>query len=152
MSFTARWFSLFIDCTGARFLLDVGIGTGRIFRIFKQTHPALRPVGVEPVSSLRKLTHQHSGVADEWLEGNTCALQLLGRSFDFVSLTVVLHRTPKLERALFKMLRVGRSDTLISDRFRQRCRTLRHPKYALWKFGLWPLMNLLNAKGRGYHQ
>lgn len=150
----ARWFSLFIHGTGARSLLDVGTGTGRLLTYFRQAHPDLRLVGIEPVAALREIAFKNGFSAGEIIDGDACALPFPDGSFDFVCESAVLHHIRQPNRAVAEMLRVARIGILISDsnRFGQGRSWTRPLKRALWKLGAWPLVTLLQTRGRGYLQ
>ncbi|HVS53823.1 MAG TPA: methyltransferase domain-containing protein [Opitutaceae bacterium] len=150
----ARWFSLFVSSLGGTTLLDVGTGTGRMLRRFKELNPGLRVVGVEPVEALRLLAYQHGLTPAEVLDGDACALPFGDGSFDFVCESAVLHHVREPQRAIREMLRVARIGILISDsnRFANGSPFARRAKYTAWKLGLWPAIDFFKSRGRGYYE
>lgn len=150
----ARWFSLFIESTGATSLLDVGTGTGRLLRLFRHSHPKIHLVGLEPVAALREIAHRQGLGANEVIDGDACALPFPDDSFDFVCESAVLHHIARPDLAVAEMLRVARFGIFISDsnRFGQGRPALRRIKRLLWKIRIWPLVNLVQTRGRGYLQ
>src|SRR5436309_3089592 len=87
----ARYVSQFLTSLKAESLLDVGSGTGRAIRFFRQANPALRVIGVEPVTALIDEARA-KGVAEEcMIQGYGEALPFADGSFDAVCEFGALH-------------------------------------------------------------
>lgn len=137
---------------GYESLLDVGAGTGRTLRRLTRSFPTLRLSGIEPVEAMRQVGHRH-GLSPEMLRaGDATRLDFADGSFDIVTAFGVLHHVPRPEIVIGEMLRVARRAIFISDanRFAQGGRLLRRVKRWSWQLGLWPALDLLRTRGRGY--
>lgn len=141
-----------IDHYGHRSLLDVGAGTGRTLRRLATSRPSLLLKGIEPVAALRRIGVQH-GLSDDMLqEGDATDLPFADESFDVVSAFGVLHHVPEPAVVVAEMLRVARHAVFISDanRFAQGGCVMRRIKRWAWTLGLWPAMDMIRTRGRGY--
>jgi ubiquinone/menaquinone biosynthesis C-methylase UbiE len=133
-------------------ILDVGSGTGRVISFFKETKPNLRVVGVEPVKELREVGYSKGLSTAELTEGDGNALHFADGEFDIVCEFGVLHHVPNPRKVLAEMLRVAKIAVFISDsnNFGQGTFVSRSLKQFLNAIRLWPLVNLINTRGKGY--
>lgn len=136
---------------GLRSLLDVGAGTGRAQRFFRQRMPGLPVFGLEPV---RDLIDQSDRAPDAipTVLGTGEALPFATDSVDAVCEFATLHHVPDAQRVVEEMKRVARRAIFLSDdnRFGHGAMAARFLKVALYKIGVWPLVNRLRTGGRGY--
>lgn len=139
----------FYEC---RSVLDVGAGTGRTVRWFKNAGLGLEVIGVEPVAELRTQGHEKGLAPAELIEGDATRLTFPDGAFDVVCSFGVLHHVPHPELAVREMLRVARRMVFISDsnNFGQGSRPLRLVKQVANAIGLWPMLDYLKTRGRGY--
>ena len=139
----------FYEC---RSVLDVGAGTGRTVRWFKNAGLGLEVLGVEPVAELRTQGHEKGLAPAELIEGDATRLAFPDDAFDVVCSFGVLHHIPHPERAVREMLRVARRMVFISDsnNFGQGSRPMRVVKQVANAVGLWPLLDYVKTRGRGY--
>lgn len=138
---------------GAKSILDIGSGTGRALRHFRNDLPSVRCVGIDPSEKLRQVgIEKYSIPPEDLIDGNALSIDFPDESFDIVSEFGVLHhiRTPSV--AVQEMLRVARKAVVISDinNFGQGSLIGRSIKQALNASYLWPLVNLIKTKGKGY--
>jgi len=87
------------------------------------------------------------------IEGDATSLEFADSSFDMVLELGVLHHIPNPRAAVAEMLRVAKHAIFISDinRFGLGSKLGRYLKLGLWKAGLWPVVNWLKTRGRGYN-
>jgi SAM-dependent methyltransferase len=141
-----------VDFLSVQSILDIGSGTGRAVAEIKKRRPHVRVKGVEPVRELREIAHRNGIGPDEIVAGDALALQFADGEFDLVCEFGVLHhiRTPR--RAVTEMLRVARQAVFVSDsnNFGQGGRLARACKQFANALGLWPAVDFLKTKGRGY--
>jgi ubiquinone/menaquinone biosynthesis C-methylase UbiE len=136
-----------------RTLLDVGCGTGRGIEFFREKFPSLSVFGVEPVGALIEQGVQKSRIPPGIeIRGSGYALPFADASVDIVCSFAILHHVERPNDVVREMLRVARRAVLIvdSNRFGQGSWPMRFVKLALYKFGLWPLVNYLKTGGKGY--
>jgi len=128
-SFALRFMISVIEQFGVKSILDVGSGTGRGLLTLKRALPEILAVGVEPSAELRKVG-----------------------SFDLVCEFGALHHIPKPAKAVAEMLRVARKAIFISDcnNFGQGSKLARLFKQAANAAGLWPMVDFIKTKGKGY--
>jgi ubiquinone/menaquinone biosynthesis C-methylase UbiE len=134
-------------------LLDVGAGTGRGIRHFLDAMPDLVVNGIEPVSALIGQAIQNGGIPPGlMIQGVGEALPFRNASFDVVCSLGILHHVPAPDAVVREMLRVARKAVIISDgnRFGQGPWPVRVLKLALYKAGLWGMVDYLRTRGRGY--
>lgn len=134
-------------------VLDVGCGTGRGVKHFLAEHPGMHVRGVEPVAELRARGVADGVPADALLDASGEVLPFPDQSFDAVCELGVLHHVKHPARVVSEMLRVARHAVFLSDsnRFGQGRLPVRWLKVALYKSCLWPLVNFVHTRGRGYH-
>ncbi len=148
-----RFISAFVDQFQIRSVLDVGSGTGRALRHFRERHPGMRARGVEPIWALLR---QAIEVNDVPIGHLVCArgqsLPCPDGSFDAVCELGILHHVPDPDAVVREMLRVARRAVFLSDanRFGQGSWYARVAKLALFRLKLWPLANYVKTRGRGY--
>jgi ubiquinone/menaquinone biosynthesis C-methylase UbiE len=147
-----EYMSALLALHGVESVLDVGTGTGRALRWFRERHPGLQVAGVEPVPALleeavasgipRELLHEASGEALPFADG----------SFDAVCELGVLHHVREPNAVVAEMLRVARRAVFLSDnnRFGWGGRSRRVAKLALSRSGLWRPAEWLKTRGRRY--
>jgi len=142
--------SRFYDYTS---VLDVGSGTGRAVQKLGLCLPSARIIGVEPVEALRKVGYARGIPEPQLVAGDATELAFPDSSFDLVCELGVLHHIPQPRRAVAEMLRVARKAVFFSDsnRFGQGVALTRYFKLMLWATRLWPLVNFVRTKGKGYH-
>ena len=133
-------------------ILDVGSGTGRAIMVLSKGIPHVRVVGVEPVDALRAIGYSHGINPDNLVDGDATKLQFNDGEFDLVCELGVLHHIPNPRQAISEMIRVSGRAIFISDcnRFGRGSRVGRLSKVILWRLGVWPVMNWIKTRGRGY--
>jgi ubiquinone/menaquinone biosynthesis C-methylase UbiE len=133
-------------------LLDVGAGTGRGVAYFRQEFPDLKVFGVEPVAALVEQSITKGLPRGALLRGSGDALPFPDASFDVVCSFAILHHVREPNHVVKEMLRVARKAVVIvdSNRFGQGSWPMRLVKLALWKTGLWGLVNYVKTGGKGY--
>lgn len=133
-------------------VLDIGSGTGRAIRWIKKHRPDIAVKGIEPVEELRKVAYANGVSETELIPGNALALEFADDAFDLVCEFGVLHHIKTPDVAVAEMLRVAKKAVFISDsnNFGQGGRASRYIKQTLRSSGLWPLVNLVKTKGKGY--
>ncbi|MBZ5539197.1 MAG: class I SAM-dependent methyltransferase [Acidobacteriia bacterium] len=137
----------------ARTLLDVGAGTGRGIRHLLDAMPHLSVLGVEPVAALIAQAVAKNGIPPGMiLQGVGEALPFADASCDVVCSFGILHHIQRPDAVIREMLRVAKKMVLIADsnRFGQGSYATRLLKLALYKAKLWPFVNFLKTRGRGY--
>jgi ubiquinone/menaquinone biosynthesis C-methylase UbiE len=141
-----------VDFLGIRSLLDIGSGTGRALAYMKRARPELAVKGIEPVAELRQMAYRNGVDPQDLVEGDALALPFTDQAFDLVCEFGVLHHIRTPERAVAEMLRVAKRAVFIADsnNFGQGSGASRAFKQALNALGLWPLVNLVKTRGRGY--
>jgi SAM-dependent methyltransferase len=145
--------SALIEPQQIRSVLDVGCGTGRAMRHFRERHPNLSVRGVEPVDALiRQAIEVNSVPASHIACGRGESLPHADQSFDAVCELGILHHVADPNAVVREMLRVARRAVFLSDsnRFGQGSWLGRRAKLALWRLKLWKLINFLKTRGRGY--
>ena len=148
-----QFISSLVEQTHIGSILDVGCGTGRALRHFRAEHPAVRVIGVEPIGALIRHAVEMNSVPAS-LVG--CArgesLPFADATFDAVCELGILHHVADPNAIVREMLRVARRAVFLSDsnRFGQGSWLGRRAKLALWRLKLWPLINFLKTRGRGY--
>lgn len=132
-------------------VLDVGCGTGRGVKYFLDR--GFDPVGIEPVQALLDSGCQSYGLPHERMQlGSGEQLPFADRQFEVSIEMGVLHHVPRPEKVVREMLRVTSRLVCISDsnRFGQGRFAARLIKYAAWHCGLWPMIDLIRTRGKGY--
>jgi len=148
-----RFMSVLVDELQIRSILDVGCGTGRTLRHFRERHPNVRARGVEPTRALLRRAVEVHGISPNHVAcGRGESLPYADGSFDAVCELGILHHVPDPNAVVREMLRVARHAVFISDanRFGQGSWPGRVAKLALHRLKLWPLANYLKTRGRGY--
>jgi ubiquinone/menaquinone biosynthesis C-methylase UbiE len=145
-------FKAFVDYIDARSVLDIGSGTGRALLAAKGHRPQIAAVGIEPASALREQGYAKGLSSEELIDGDAQAIDFLDNSFDLVCEFAALHHIPNPSRAVAEMLRVARKAVFISDsnNFGQGSSAARAVKQMTRALGLWPLMDFVKTRGRGY--
>lgn len=143
----------FLQMVDAKSVLDVGAGTGRGVRRLREKYSGTFVCGVEPVTALIEQAFAKPGdTKPNFVQGCGEALPFLDGSFDAVCSFAILHHVPKPAMVIREMLRVARKAVFIvdSNRFGQGRWPVRAAKLALFKAGLWPLVNYAKTRGKGY--
>ncbi len=136
---------------GINSILDIGSGTGRAVVYLRNAGFDVR--GVEPVRELiDKALEKDAALAGLIVQGDGEALPFPDRSFDAVCEFGVLHHVARPELVVAEMTRVARRAVVLSDanRFGQGSRFARLCKLALYKVHLWPLVDRIKTRGKGY--
>ncbi|MHB1945326.1 MAG: class I SAM-dependent methyltransferase [Metallibacterium sp.] len=141
-----------VDFLGIKSILDIGSGTGRAISQIKKVRPDVLVKGVEPVAELREMGYNNGIGKEELIDGDALSLQFGDGHFDLVCEFGVLHHIKTPARAVAEMLRVSKKAIFVSDsnNFGQGTYVGRSFKQALNLFGLWPIVDLIKTKGRGY--
>lgn len=149
---SVRMLLAWMPVLNASSILDVGAGTGRLQRQAKELGSTHRILGVEPVEELRRIGHEHGIPPDQLIAGDATRLDFPDKSFDVVTAFSLMHHLPNPNAALREMSRVARKAVIISDanNYAQGSLRLRWLKQGLWRSGLWPAVNWLRTKGKGY--
>lgn len=136
-----------------RTVLDVGAGTGRALRYLLDNMPGVSVRGIEPVAALIQQSAQKNGIPENAIiQGAGEALPFEDASFDVVCSFAILHHVPRPDAVIREMLRVARKAVIVinSNRFGQGAWPVRLLKLALYKTGLWGVVNYLKTGGKGY--
>jgi ubiquinone/menaquinone biosynthesis C-methylase UbiE len=142
-----------LKAIGARSVLDVGSGTGRVVRYISERLPEVNIVGIEPDAALREIALNEHGLSESSiLPGNGLDIPFPDQSFDIVCEFAVLHHVQKPEKVVSEMLRVARKAVVLSDenRFAYGSFLERVAKLALCKVGLFPAFYWIKTRGKGY--
>jgi ubiquinone/menaquinone biosynthesis C-methylase UbiE len=134
-------------------LLEVGSGTGSGISYLRERIPSLSVFGVEPVQALIEQAVLSAKVPQGiTLQGIGEALAFGDASVDVVCSFGILHHMREPNRVVREMLRVARKAVIIADsnRFGQGKWPIRFAKLALYKAGLWRLVNYVKTGGKGY--
>lgn len=139
----------FLDCDS---VLDIGAGTGRVVRYFKQRKPKIKVMGIEPVEAMRRRAYELGVLESEIIEGDATKIPFGNACFDVVTDTGVLHHIQKPERAIAEMLRVAKKAVFISEgnNMGQGSPLARASKQLLKTCGLWKLAYYVRHRGRTY--
>jgi ubiquinone/menaquinone biosynthesis C-methylase UbiE len=134
-------------------ILDVGAGTGRALLQFGHRCPGIRVVGVEPVAALRQQGYKAGISPEQLVDGDAMKLAYPDGAFDLVCEFGVLHHLKRPDIAVAEMLRVAKRAVFISDsnNFGAGSKVARTFKQGLRALRLWPLVDWLNTRGKGYH-
>jgi ubiquinone/menaquinone biosynthesis C-methylase UbiE len=138
-----------LHVVGARSVLDVGSGTGRVSRFLQKQRPDLLIEGVEPIEELREQA-QARGTILHKASGED--LPFNDDSFDVVMSFALLHHVPDPMPVIKEMIRVARLGVMISDanRFGQGSTAAGMLKLAIYRTGLWPVFERIRTRGRGF--
>jgi ubiquinone/menaquinone biosynthesis C-methylase UbiE len=141
-----------VDFCGIESVLDIGSGTGRAIAHVKRARPALRVKGVEPVLELRDIAYRNGISREDLIAGDVLALPFEDGAFDLVCEYGVLHHIETPARAVAEMLRVAKKAVFIADsnNFGQGSVFARTMKQTFHALGLWPLIDFIKTRGRGY--
>lgn len=152
-AFALSFFASCVKHFDFRTALDVGAGTGRVFRFMSDEIPEVRVIGVEPVRELREVGHSNGIAPESLVEGDATKLLYPDNSFDVVCSFAVLHHVKEPHVVVGEMLRVARKAIFISDanNFGQGARPARLMKQTLRTLGLWRVYDLMRTRGKGYH-
>lgn len=137
---------------GVRSILDVGSGTGRALLEIKSATHDIRVLGIEPSLELRQIGWSKGLSEAELVDGDAMKLAFDDGSFDLACEFGALHHIPVPSRAVSEMLRVSRMAIFISDcnNFGQGKSLSRFIKQVFNATGLWPLVDKIKTKGKGY--
>jgi ubiquinone/menaquinone biosynthesis C-methylase UbiE len=150
---TLLWIYGLLRMIEARTVLDVGAGTGRYIRRLLDDLPELSVRGIEPVGAQIEEAVRKKGIPEGVItQGTGEALPFEDSSFDVVCCFGMLHHVPKPDTVVREALRVARQAVIIVDgnRFGQGSWPLRLLKLALYKTGLWGVVNQIKTGGKGY--
>ncbi|HAZ60391.1 MAG TPA: class I SAM-dependent methyltransferase [Gammaproteobacteria bacterium] len=137
---------------GVTSILDVGAGTGATTMKLRDRLPGVRVVGLEPVQELREVGHRRGLGPEELIEGDATRLAYPDGAFDLVCEFGALHHIPDPAQAVREMVRVARKAVFICDvnNFGQGGVVARRVKQLANTLGLWPLLDYIKTRGRGY--
>jgi ubiquinone/menaquinone biosynthesis C-methylase UbiE len=148
-----RHIEALLPMIGIESMLDVGTGTGRALRYFREAQPDLRIEGVEPVEELIDRAVRDHGLPSEILKlGSGYDLPYADSSLDAVCELGVLHHVADPARVVREMTRVARRAVFLSDtnRFGAGSPAARWAKLGLAKLGAWPFIDRVKTRGKGY--
>jgi ubiquinone/menaquinone biosynthesis C-methylase UbiE len=134
-------------------ILDVGCGTGRGMQELSGRMPSLTAFGIEPVRALIEQGVEKARIARGiTLQGFGDKLPFADSSVDVVCAFAILHHIREPNDVIREMMRVAKKAVLIvdSNRFGQGSWPLRLFKLAMYKLGLWGMVNFLKTGGKGY--
>jgi SAM-dependent methyltransferase len=143
-----------IQMRGWNSLLDIGSGSGRILAMLRQHAPLQRIAGVEPSREMRQIAYERFGFKPfEFLDGDATRLPFADNEFDVVTEFAVLHHVRHPRRAMAEMIRVARHAVILADsnNFGQGGLLSRRIKQTLNALRLWPVVDFLRTRGKGYH-
>jgi ubiquinone/menaquinone biosynthesis C-methylase UbiE len=144
----------FLRMIEARTVLDIGAGTGRAIRHLMDNMPELSVRGVEPVAARIDQAVEKKGIPRGVIvQGVGEALPFEDASIDVVCAFAMLHHVTNPNDVVSEMLRVARKGVIIIDgnRFGLGSWPIRVLKLALYKTGLWGIVNYLKTGGKGYN-
>jgi ubiquinone/menaquinone biosynthesis C-methylase UbiE len=148
-----RLISVYVERLHLTSALDVGTGTGRGLQYFLSHHPTLRLYAIEPVDEMRQQAIA-KGIPAELIGGGVGQqLPFPDNSFDAVTAFGVMHHAERPADIIKEMCRVAKRAVFVSDsnRFGQGSKAARLIKLVSWQSGFWPLLNLINTRGKGHH-
>jgi SAM-dependent methyltransferase len=133
-------------------LLDVGAGTGRAIRFFREHRPEMQIVGIEPSDAMRAVGHANGIPQSSLVRGDGRALPYPDSSFDVVTEFSALHHIANPAEVVSEMLRVARYAVFISDtnNLGQGSLLARLIKNSFYWSGLWRPFNYIRTRGKGY--
>ena len=145
--------SALVEGYGYRSVLDVGTGTGRGVKHFRDGHHEVEVRGVEPVRAMIDQAERSGVPAGTIVESSGDSMPFRDGEFDAVLELGVLHHVAEPNAIVSEMTRVARRAVFLSDanRFANGGPIHRAAKYALYRLGLWPLAYRVATRGRGYH-
>lgn len=142
-------------------LLDVGAGTGRVIRHFKEKGLQTEVRGIEPSAKLRSIAEQNGVEIGEIVDGDALSLPFENDSFDVVCSFGVLHHIKDANAAIQEMCRVAKNGVFVSDLNNLGCGSLAQRVIAntLYSLKLWRLFQFLKngfktekySEGDGIH-
>jgi ubiquinone/menaquinone biosynthesis C-methylase UbiE len=144
----------FLRMIEARTVLDIGAGTGRAIRYLMDNMPGVSIRGVEPVAAQIDQAVQKRGISKGVIvQGVGEALPFEDASMDVVCEFAMLHHVKNPDAVVSEMLRVARKAVIIIDgnRFGLGSWPVRVLKLALYKAGVWGIVNYLKTGGKGYN-
>jgi ubiquinone/menaquinone biosynthesis C-methylase UbiE len=144
--------STFIATLSLTSILDVGCGTGRGMAYILNKFSTVDVRGIEPVPAMIDQAIAQGIPPHLITEGRVEALPYPDNSFDAVCAFAIMHHVPVTPDAIKELIRVARRAVFISDsnRFGQGSRLARLLKFGAWQTGLWPLVNFIRSRGKGY--
>lgn len=138
-----------IEMIAAKSVLDVGAGTGAVVKALQGRAEA---IGIEPVQELREQGHRNGLSPEMLIDGDGYSMQFPDGAFDVVCEFAVLHHVRHPNKVVTEMLRVARKAVFIFDanNFGQGRPVVRAMKQGLHTVGLWPVVNYIKTRGKGY--
>lgn len=142
----------FIKLNNIQSVLDVGAGTGRAMRFLRDQCPDVSVKGIEPVPELREIGYRNGISEEDLVEGNGLDIPFPDNSFDLVCEFAVLHHVKRPHDVVAEMNRVAARGVAISDAnlMGQGSLPVRLVKTVLFQAGLWPVVNCVKTRGKGY--
>jgi len=143
-----------VDQMGAKTVLDVGSGTGRVPLALQTSRPDIQTIGVEPVAELREVGHKKGLSKLSLSDGDAYSLPFPDNAIDIVCAFGVMHHLADPDRAALEMVRVARLAIFISDhndcgRGSTVSTTL---KRLVKRVGLWSVYKFAITRGKGYRE
>jgi len=152
--FAAAWLTGLVTQYKIDSILDVGAGTGRLSRKFRQNNLTrdIKVTGIEPVKALREYGHANGIPKNELIDGDATNLNFPDNAFDLVCEFGILHHIRQPEKAVAEMLRVAKTAVFISDSniYASGSFFERTAKQGLKALGLWEIAKLIKTGGKGY--
>jgi ubiquinone/menaquinone biosynthesis C-methylase UbiE len=151
---TLRLLCGFLRMIEARTVLDIGAGTGRAIRHLMNNMPELSVRGVEPVAARIHEAVQKKGIPSGVIvQGVGESLPFEDASIDVVYALGMLHHVTNPNDVVSEMMRVARKGIIIMDgnRFGLGPWPVRIFKLALYKAGVWKIVDYLKTRGKGYN-
>lgn len=133
-------------------ILDIGAGTGRLFRFLQEQNLKFTIAGIEPSHAQRSIAYNKGIRPDRLVEGDATRLQFSDNHFDFCTEFGVLHHIKNSRQAVREMCRVASTGVFLSDsnNFGQGRLLERMIKNLLRSGGLWKVADFIKTGGRGY--
>jgi ubiquinone/menaquinone biosynthesis C-methylase UbiE len=144
----------FLRMIEARSVLDIGAGTGRAIRHLMNNMPDLSVRGVEPVAARIDEAVEKKGIPRGVIvQGVGESLPFEDASIDVVCAFAMLHHVTNPNDVVSEMMRVARKGIIIIDgnRFGLGRWPVRLLKLALYKAGVWKIVDYLKTGGKGYN-
>lgn len=149
-----RTFSL-VESLGIQSILDVGSGTGRSLKWYRQRMNDVKLLGIDPSPDLLQKAAQ-SVPSAEFSQGTGEQLPFPDESIDLVVATGIMHHVDSRNQCIREMFRVARKVVLISDHnnFAFGSTLARRIRLALFTFSLLDIVTFIKQgfRRQGYSE